>query len=225
MAHGTADWWSRTRALMDLRFKDLTDTPGSYADKAGTVPEVTVLEDGLEFSATVIDDHSARHEPGGGDAIDPGTFNHDALGGIVANNHHERYTDAEAIAALGYSAGNWTPDLQFGGAKVGITYSRRTGNYVRIGAMIYGKFSFSLTSKGTSVGEADIYGLPINAAGVGAGSYVTYYSSMAAGITFMLRVFGTRISLGQSGGVSLTDITNADFTDITRMDGFFVYNV
>ena len=70
MAHGTADWWSRTRALMDLDFKDLTDTPGSYAGKAGTVPEVTVLEDGLEFSDTVIDAHAARHENGGADEID-----------------------------------------------------------------------------------------------------------------------------------------------------------
>jgi len=69
MAHGTEDWWSRTRALMDLDFKDLTDTPGSYAGKAGTVPEVTALEDGLEFSDAVIDNHHARHENGGADEI------------------------------------------------------------------------------------------------------------------------------------------------------------
>jgi len=100
MAHGTADWWSRTRALMDLDFKDLTDTPGSYAGKAGTVPEVTVLEDGLEFSDTVIDAHAARHENGGADAIDLGTFNHDNLGGIVADNHHARYTNIEAVNAI-----------------------------------------------------------------------------------------------------------------------------
>jgi len=100
MAHGTADWWSRTRALMELDFTDLTDTPGSYAGKDGKVIQVTALEDGLEFSDTVIDDHHARHENGGDDEIDidglEGTSADLATHAGLPAVHHARYTDAEA---------------------------------------------------------------------------------------------------------------------------------
>jgi len=90
MASGTPDWWKRAEAFLMIDFLGLIDVPGSYAGKKGTVPEVTVLEDGLEFSDTVIDDHSARHESGGADEID--------LTGMTPTDHaarHEAFGDDE----------------------------------------------------------------------------------------------------------------------------------
>ncbi|TES88920.1 MAG: hypothetical protein E3J94_07095 [Desulfobacteraceae bacterium] len=59
-----------------------------------------------------------------------------------------------------YEEGGWTPDLQFGGAKVGITYSTQAGAYIKIGKVVVVIFAIVLTSKGTSTGNARIYGLP-----------------------------------------------------------------
>ncbi len=60
-----------------------------------------------------------------------------------------------------YEKGTWTPDLQFGGAKVGITYSIQEGYYTIIGNMIYCSCRISLTSKGSSAGGASIEGFPV----------------------------------------------------------------
>ena len=59
-----------------------------------------------------------------------------------------------------YEEGTWTPDLQFGGAKVGITYSAQGGFYTKIGRQIMATCYIILSSKGTSVGDVKIYGLP-----------------------------------------------------------------
>ena len=69
MAHGTSDYWTRMIGVISMRFLDLTDTPASMNGQAGTVPEVTVAEDSLDWSAAKIDDHHARHEEGGADEV------------------------------------------------------------------------------------------------------------------------------------------------------------
>ncbi|GAI65585.1 unnamed protein product, partial [marine sediment metagenome] len=87
MAIGTPDWWSRTRALLDMDFTDLRDTPGTYGAEAGKAVIVVVTEDGVVFSETIIDNHSARHESGGADELD--------LSDLPGS-----YTDAQARAAI-----------------------------------------------------------------------------------------------------------------------------
>jgi len=52
-----------------MDYIDLNDTPGSYGGKKGKAAQVTPTEDGMEWSETTIDDHSARHENGGADEI------------------------------------------------------------------------------------------------------------------------------------------------------------
>jgi hypothetical protein len=59
-----------------------------------------------------------------------------------------------------YEEGSWTPDLQFGGAKVGITYTYQSGNYVRIGRQVTVWATIYLSSKGSSTGDAQLFGLP-----------------------------------------------------------------
>jgi hypothetical protein len=59
-----------------------------------------------------------------------------------------------------YEEGSWTPDLRFGGAKVGITYIYQSGNYVKIGRQVTVWATIYLSSKGSSTGDASFYGLP-----------------------------------------------------------------
>lgn len=87
MAIGTPDWWSRTRALLDMDYIDLRDTPGTYGGQDGKAAQVAPTEDGMEFSDSKPDDHSARHESGGDDEIDV-----TGLGGT--------YSDADTLAVI-----------------------------------------------------------------------------------------------------------------------------
>jgi hypothetical protein len=67
-------------------------------------------------------------------------------------------------------AGAWTPVLIFGGASVGIIYSNQVGIYYRVGKLVYITCAMTLTSKGSSVGNAQITGLPYS---IGAASNFT----------------------------------------------------
>jgi hypothetical protein len=76
-----------------------------------------------------------------------------------------------------YEEGTFTPTLQFSGLSVGVTYSTRTGIYTKVGRIVHFSGRIDLSSKGTSVGDATISGLPF-AANTGAAS-VGYQSSIA----------------------------------------------
>ena len=65
-------------------------------------------------------------------------------------------------AITDYEDGTWTPTLTFGGNAVGITYGTRVGSYVKIGKLVYITCTITLTSKGSSTGNAFVEGLPFN---------------------------------------------------------------
>lgn len=59
-----------------------------------------------------------------------------------------------------YEEGTFTPSLLFGGAAVGMTYTSRSGNFVRIGSLVFFRLAMVLSAKGSSTGTATIAGLP-----------------------------------------------------------------
>lgn len=63
-----------------------------------------------------------------------------------------------------YDEGVWTPVLSFGGASVGITYSKQIGAYTRIGNRCFFNCYILLTSRGSSIGATVIGNLPFTAA-------------------------------------------------------------
>lgn len=65
-----------------------------------------------------------------------------------------------------YKEGSWVPDLKFGGASVGLTYSLQRGNYTKVGNLVTCGAEFGLSAKGTSTGNATILGLPYPVTGV-----------------------------------------------------------
>ena len=84
-----------------------------------------------------------------------------------------------------YEEGTWTPDLQFGAAKVGITYTNRNGTYTKIGRLVALNFNFLLSAKGSSTGNAQTYGLPFTvAAEFYAGMYYCAGFSSVTGVPY-----------------------------------------
>lgn len=90
--------------------------------------------------------------------------------GLITNSGGQIAFPATAVPSAGantlddYEEGSWTPDLQFGGAKVDITYSVDAGWYTKIGRQVSLTGFIVLTSKGSSNGDATVAGLPFTIA-------------------------------------------------------------
>ena len=127
-----------------------------------------------------------------------------------------------------YEEGSWTPDLQFGGAKVALTYSTNNGYYVKIGQLVYATAIFNLSNKGTSTGIASIAGLPFTTANLtgcrSAGSW-GYYEGMSS-ITSPAVQVGTNttaMELYNNGAAATTELTNANFNNASGVRITVVY--
>lgn len=59
-----------------------------------------------------------------------------------------------------YEEGTWTVGISFGGGTTGITYTSQEGRYTKIGNQIFFTSYMLLSSKGSSVGDAFLTGLP-----------------------------------------------------------------
>ncbi len=112
------------------------------------------------------------------------------------------------------------PTLTFGGASVGITYSEQHMRAIRIGGVIVVSGTFTLSSKGTSTGVAKIEGLSVGGTIASAGS-VGYYADLAAAVAsppMLSFISDATILLRKAGGASAVNMTDADFTNTTRID-------
>lgn len=63
-------------------------------------------------------------------------------------------------AVKNYTDSTWTPSLAFNGVSTGVTYSSRSGTYIKIGDLVVAWCTIVLTSKGSAVGQLGIGGLP-----------------------------------------------------------------
>lgn len=120
-----------------------------------------------------------------------------------------------------------TPGITFGGASVGITYGSRSIRAVRIGGVVVVSGTVTLTNKGSSVGAAAITGLPVNAS-IAGGMMVSYYANLAS--SFASPPMGAAnssgiIALRKAGADTAADMTDADFTNTTRIDFSVTYVV
>lgn len=72
-----------------------------------------------------------------------------------------KVTDELGVGKLMFGTeGEWTPSLKFGGNSVGMSYSVQNGLYTKVGRKVTITCIFYLSSKGTSIGEATLNGLP-----------------------------------------------------------------
>lgn len=123
-----------------------------------------------------------------------------------------------------FVTGTWTPALKFGGATTGITYTTQSGNYVRMGNLVYVHFSITLSSKGSATGAATITGLPFAGGGVAPGMNIRYYANLASISGAPFGWIGTStINLVQMGSATPSSLTDANFANNSRLDMWGIY--
>lgn len=124
-----------------------------------------------------------------------------------------------------YEEGTWTPQLQFGGANVGMTTSLANGTYTKIGRLVTVRASITLTAKGSSTGAATISGLPFSAAVTTAA--VVGQCALFTGLTGALLglVSGTTFTFRQSNSSGNAGITETVFQDTTVIQIAATYEV
>lgn len=167
--------------------------------------------------------------------------------GVVSGVQYSHYFDADSataasppdviepisgsgrwlIAPSHQISGTWIPDLQFGGAKVGITYSTQEGYYQKVGDWVSCVFRIVLTSKGTSTGAARIYGLPFTALSYApvtvSFTKITYANQLAATLTPAAVTYIVLLEITEGGSVSA--ITNNDFANDSVLTGSVFYKI
>lgn len=129
-------------------------------------------------------------------------------------------------------SGPWVPELQFGGATTGISYTARDGHYYQIGAVVVVTGTIELSSKGTATGDATLGGLPEaaadNLAGTGIeGGGIAQVAQNLTGVNggISMTVEGSELHLYEDDGAGggSTQLTDSTFTDTTILRFFAVY--
>jgi hypothetical protein len=129
-----------------------------------------------------------------------------------------------------YEEGTWTPGISFGGASAGVTFNSTTGNYVKIGQLLFINFRIDMSSKGSSSGVARITGSPFTFATsntVGGSAGVSF--SACDNLTFTANLIcgaesnATTMAFARNvSGGPVVDITNTDFANNTVLRGNLV---
>jgi len=82
-----------------------------------------------------------------------------------------------------YEEGTFTPTIKFGTNSVGQAYQIQNGFYTKVGRLVTFTLRVQFTNKGTSTGNAQIYGLPFsmqNATGANTGAYFGFVDNAGA---------------------------------------------
>lgn len=130
-----------------------------------------------------------------------------------------------------FNSSAFTPVLQFGGASVGITYSRQVGYFSRIDNIVYIDIDCVLTSKGSSTGNATITGIPFSAWNntLTSNLFMTTLTATPPANTtgYELQIAASTTSGAifslQAAASGSTQLTNAHFGNATvfRVQGFY----
>lgn len=123
----------------------------------------------------------------------------------------------------------WTPALRFAGGNTGITYVTQRGNCQKIGRLVFLDFEIKLSSKGTSVGNAYMTGLPyLHATSRPAAGVIQWYGGFVLTASTVLGIHG----YGHNGGdwaalvmhgASTTSVTDTHMTNNSRFIGSMSY--
>jgi len=231
IAIGTAPFVvTSTTAVANLKAATVGTITGLAPDTATTQaaqPNITSLGTIASLVATTADINAGTFDGVvGGTTPAAGSFTTISASGLITATGGQIAFPATAVPSANantlddYEEGTWTPDLQFGGAKVGITYTATLGGYyTKIGRTVHLNGVFGLTSKGSSTGSATIAGLPFSTiSGAGGRSAATigydYQVSFANQIMAHTEASASIINLNEvTEAGALTNITNVDFTN------------
>ncbi|WP_439813973.1 hypothetical protein [Zavarzinia sp. CC-PAN008] len=140
-----------------------------------------------------------------------------------------RLTGAGSVDSIDFNVTGWTPDLNFGGANTGITYTSRDGVAVRFANIVIGLGVFLLSSKGSATGAATITGLPYTVTATSRRSPVPAWTQRLTWVAGWRGVFGlpgasgTTLSLFATTDSSFATVDDTAFAAATEMRVFFAY--
>lgn len=131
---------------------------------------------------------------------------------------------ADANTLDDYEEGTWTPALAFGGASVGITYTAQAGLYTKIGRAVISTFTISITSNGSSTGNATITGITPASSGVVSVTFACAGPTFSG--TFIGTLNGSTITLySHTEAGAANALTDTNIVDATTIYGTMVYTV
>ena len=127
-----------------------------------------------------------------------------------------------------YEEGSWTPVVQFGGASTGITYTTQAGSYTTVGNIVVAEFIVTLSSKGSSTGNASITGLPYAPAAIASSNAGAVALGNLSGFTGLTgAVFASALTTGlffrQGSSTGNANLADTAFTNTTSIAGVAVY--
>lgn len=162
---------SGTDALSwDVKFSGTTSTTGTGSAVRGTAPTLSnpTVSTGTFTSPTLVTP-----------ALGVATGTSIALGGGSALANYVTTT-------------TFTPAIAFGAGTTGITYGTngQTGQYLRIGQLVFVRIYIALTSKGSSSGVMTLTGLPL-----------TSVTTLAGGESPLTMGYWSSIDLNSAGGL------------------------
>lgn len=109
-----------------------------------------------------------------------------------------------------------------------MTYTKKTGEFTRIGDTVHFTIDITLSEKGSSVGSAQVAGLPYAKKANATSACAIYMSAVTSGVgdTALLAQVGagtTTINPRKMVTGTATILTDADFTNTTilRLDGSY----
>lgn len=118
-----------------------------------------------------------------------------------------------------FPGGTFTPALLFGGAAVGMTYTKQEGVYTKIGRLVFLQVNIVLSAKGSSAGVATIAGLPFAAAAspIAAGQFLASNMITVAVPSWFIAAGAAAINLQDFTGSTNPTLTDADFNNTSEI--------
>lgn len=135
-------------------------------------------------------------------------------------------TKESPVVEYEYQREAFNPMLLIGGSSIGITYSARSGVWVKNGNTVTVDFTLTLSSKGALTGNLTIGNLPFSVP-ANTGGIVTTYAGMVNGPFNLATAIASDTSipirrLAASGSVIAT---NSEITDTTQIAGTITYQI
>jgi hypothetical protein len=126
-----------------------------------------------------------------------------------------------------YEEGTFTPGVSFGGGTTGITYTEQNGRYTKIGRQVTVTANVTLSSKGSSTGDAALTGLPFtNGTARSAGSIYSAQITFADFLSILVEASNTIAYFRETTNAGVvTDLTNADFANNSNWTATITYFV
>ena len=194
-----------------------------------------------ERSSNELQFHSATGSaPGSGEAVrlqlKPGGNVQITDGDLVLANGHGIDFSATSNSGSGtnselfddYEEGSWVPGMAFGGTDTGISYSSRSGSYVKIGRYVYCVGQLDLSSRGSSTGDATFTNLPFTVGNYVSGSshegsgQITWWSNTNTtnNWSFWISENGTSATIYYTTGNGTTSVSTTTHGHYNSNSGF-----